>query len=407
VKESADVLVVGAGPAGATAARVLALGGARVLVLDKARFPRNKPCGGGVTTRALGRFPHLRASIHTLSPRLLSRLHLEGPSGHAVTLASETPAVLTVRRVDLDHLLVRLAIEAGAEVAEGIAVSGASLEPSRATLVARDGRVFRAPLVVAADGVNSVVARRLGLNPGWPSSALALDMMEETPTALLRPADSDMLWVSYGFGSTDGYAYVFPKHDHVNVGVGCLLSCYKGKVSDAPYDLQRRLVETLRRRGVLVGSSSCTHFTPFLIPVGGPLPCTALGRVLLAGDAGGFVNAYTAEGIYYAMVSGELAGRAILSAAAGLAGDLATRYESAWRREIGGELRDSRLIQKYLFQHGARIDGVVRSARLRPAITRMIIAYATGAVSYRAARRRVLLRFPQVLARLGAIAARG
>jgi flavin-dependent dehydrogenase len=71
MQDDADVLVVGAGPAGATAARVLAL--------DKARFPRNKPCGGGVTTRALDRFPYLRALIRTLSPRLFSRLHLEGP----------------------------------------------------------------------------------------------------------------------------------------------------------------------------------------------------------------------------------------------------------------------------------------------------------------------------------------
>ena len=97
--------------------------------------------------------------------------------------------------------------------------------------------------------------------------------------------------------------------------------------------------------------------------MGGPIAQTWRGRVLVAGDAGGFVNAYTAEGIYYAMVSGELAGRAILEDAAfddPRGGTTAgARYECGWRGEIGAELRDSVLIQKYLFRDAARIDVVV------------------------------------------------
>ena len=80
--------------------------------------------------------------------------------------------------------------------------------------------------------------------------------------------------------------------------------------------MQQRFVADLRRRGIVEGESSRADFTPFQIPVGGPIAQTWRGRVLVAGDAGGFVNAYTAEGIYYAMVSGELAGRAILEDAA-------------------------------------------------------------------------------------------
>ncbi len=105
------------------------------------------------------------------------------------------------------------------------------------------------------------------------------------------------------------------------------------------------------------------NFTPFLIPVGGPLRSPGRGGVLLAGDAGGFVNAFTAEGIYYAMVSGDLAARAIIDArriGAGRA-ELGARYASACHEEIGAELRDSVLIQRYLFGDRARIRAVIEA----------------------------------------------
>src|SRR5207237_587023 len=102
------------------------------------------------------------------------------------------------------------------------------------------------------------------------------------------------------------------------------------------------------------------NFTPFLIPIGGPVRRPGRGRVLLAGDAGGFVNGFTAEGIYYAMVTGELAGRAILDA--GGADHLARRYQRACDYEIGAELRDSILIQKYLFADRRRMTHMIRNA---------------------------------------------
>src|SRR5204863_9551515 len=109
-------------------------------------------------------------------------------------------------------------------------------------------------------------------------------------------------------------------------------------------------VADLRRREVVIGDSVRNNFTPFLIPVGGPLARPGRGRVLLAGDAGGFVNAFTAEGIYYAMVSGDLAARAIIETPRAPAGDrLARQYRRACHAEIGQELRDSVLVQRYLF----------------------------------------------------------
>jgi flavin-dependent dehydrogenase len=248
-------------------------------------------------------------------------------------------------------------------------------------------------MVIAADGVHSVVARRLGLNRGWPQRAIALDMMEETPSETLRASDPDTLWVSYGYQGSDGYAYVFPKRDHVNAGIGYLLSYYREAVRQRPYESQRRFVGSLTTKGVLAGASSRLHFTPFLIPVGGPLPHTARGRVLLAGDAGGFVNAFSAEGIYYAMVSGELAADAILS-------ERPNTYEPRWRRELGAELRDAVWVQRYLFADSRRVDAMVRGARAYPAVASGLVEYAMGSRSYQGARMRLVSHVPAVAARV-------
>src|SRR4029077_11430842 len=130
-------------------------------------------------------------------------------------------------------------------------------------------------------------------NPGWPAAKLALDMMEETPVAALRAAEPDTLSVFYGYGGAHGYAYVFPKCEHVNVGIGYVLPYFKERVDLTPYELQQRFVADLRARGMMEGESRRDYFTPFLIPIGGPLKRTADGRVLLAGDAGGFVNGFS------------------------------------------------------------------------------------------------------------------
>ena len=162
--------MVGAGPAGSTAARALALGGARVRLLERSRFPRNKPCGGGITTRALSRFPYLVAALDRITAHCISRLYLEGPSGGSRPDIA-TPAVLMIRRIEFDELLARLAVEAGAKLLEGAWVSGVRADEDGARVDTRDGRRFRADYLVAADGVNGIVTRRLGMHSGWARRA--------------------------------------------------------------------------------------------------------------------------------------------------------------------------------------------------------------------------------------------
>jgi flavin-dependent dehydrogenase len=382
-----------------------------VCLLERTSFPRNKPCGGGITVRALGRFPWLEPALDRISTHYVSRLVLEDGSGASVVLTSARPAVLLVRRIEFDHLLVELACERGARLFEGAWVSKVQEGEDDVTVWTRDGREFSGRFLVAADGVNGVTTRRLGIHHGWSGDEVALDMMEETPNACLRATEPGTLWVSYGHGGTDGYGYIFPKRDHVNVGIGCLLSHFREHVATAPSEMQQQFVRYLAGRGALEGRSRPEYFTPYHIPVAGPIAETARGRAVVAGDAGGFVNAYTAEGIYYAMVTGELAGRSLLaslrdeSPRQGL--DLSRRYPRAWKREVGAELRDSLLIQRYLFADPARISSVVRGASSWPRLARTIIDYASGDVSYPAARRRILRQFPAAALRLARIQAFG
>lgn len=404
-----DVLIVGAGPAGATAGRRLAAAGLRVRIVDRAAFPRNKPCGGGISIRALRRFPYLERELPRIATHTVARLYLEGPDGRSTVLESDGPAALMIRRVEFDALLLSVAVQAGVEFVPGVDVVQATEEQDRVVLTARDGRRFAAPIVIAADGVHSIVARRLRLNAGWPATAIALDMMEETPRTALRDIDPSTLWVAYGFNpggesavkgksAAEGYAYIFPKRDHVNIGIGYILSYYRSAVEEAPYALQRAFVDQLRRRGIVEGESVRRNFTPFLIPVGGPVPMPGRGRVLLAGDAGGFVNGFTAEGIYYAMVSGDLAASAILDSRDIRA--VAARYRRAVDYEIGAELRDSVAIQRYLFADRRRIAAVIDGASREPRLTRLIVEFAMGRRSYRDLRRSFLWRAPLVAARM-------
>jgi geranylgeranyl reductase family protein len=386
-----DVIVAGAGPAGATAAKMLGEAGLGTLLLDKSAFPRDKPCGGGISARALARFSYLKNALANIPNSWVSKVHFESPSGFVVDYRSPDPLYLMIRRCEFDNLLFWLA-RPHVETATGL-VRKVAFHSDHVS-VGTDLHEYRARMVIGCDGANSIVARASGLRTGNVQGDYAIDMMEETPRQELSTAERDRMYIYYRIRSHYGYGYVFPKTSHVNVGVGFKLDYYLSNLRGEHYAHHQAFVDDLKSKQLLTGESNRANFRAFPLPISGPLARTYADRVVLAGDAGGFVNALTAEGIYYAMVSGELAARAAIDAMR--AGNFASAqlggYEAAWKREIGDELAHSVRLQKLLLADPTRIDRIVRAASRHPVLADLLARFATGAISHVQFRRSMLRR---------------
>jgi geranylgeranyl reductase family protein len=386
-----DVIVAGAGPAGATAAKVLGEAGVSTLLLDKSAFPRDKPCGGGISARALARFPYLGDALQNIPSSWVNKVHFESPSGFVVDYQSPDRLYLMIRRCEFDNLLFSLA-RPQVEVATGLARK-VTVQRDHVSVIT-DADEYRARMIIGSDGANSIIARASGLRTGSVQSDYAIDMMEETPRQELSTAEGDRMYIYYRIRSHYGYGYVFPKTSHLNVGVGFKLDYYLSNLRGEHYAHHQAFVDDLKSKRLLTGQSNRANFRAFPLPISGPLARTYADRVLLSGDAGGFVNALTAEGIYYAMVTGELAARAALDAihAGHFASAQLRGYEQAWKQEIGDELRHSVRLQKLLLADPARIDRVVRAAGRHPALTDLLARYATGALTHAQFKRSMLFR---------------
>jgi geranylgeranyl reductase family protein len=294
--ERFDVLVVGAGPAGSATAIRLAASGARVLLADKARFPRDKPCGGGLTGRALRHAPcDVEPVVEHVVDRMVVRVGYRGKVGKT----SPAPLIKMTQRRRLDLHLAGQAVHAGADFRDGVGVT--AIELDGAGVSARVGvAAVRASFLVGADGANGVVARAAGLGAGIVRG-IALE--GNVPWGALEPTGYDeTAWVELGV-VPGGYGWVFPKGDHANLGVG-------GWMDVAPR-LRGHLDRLAHAHGVEVSALEDVrgHRLP-MRPLGTP---AARDRALLVGDAAGLVDPLSGDGIYEAFVSARLAADAILA----------------------------------------------------------------------------------------------
>jgi len=174
-----------------------------------------------------------------------------------------------------------------------------------------------------------------------------------------------------------------------------MLPFYKRALAGPPYPHHARFLDEMAARGIVRGRSNPDNFKAYRLPLGGPLARTVSDRVLVCGDAGGFVNAYTGEGIYYAMVTGRHAGE--VAADALLAGDVRAprlqAYERRWRAEIGDELADSVRIQRRLFNDPVLADSIIRAAALDARLCQLFALVALGEASLRRHRLEMAWRF--------------
>jgi len=290
-----DAIVVGAGPAGCAAAYDLAVAGQSVLLLDKSDFPRPKACAGGLTTKAV---KTLRYAIEPVVRAVVRRVQLES-EGSSTSLRSREPICVMTVRAEFDEYCLGKTIAVGANFRKISAVREITRSGSGVQLTTADA-VYHARFLIGADGASGQVRRSCG-EGAWFSPGFALEVQTSMPKGEVD--------LTFDFGSVPGgYAWVFPKGNHLNVGIYSQ-SCAAGLTRSG-------LLRYVKQR---LGVDAADHVTGQYLGMGAEacgvdyVRADLRDRVLLVGDAGGFVDPLTGEGIYGALLSGQAAADAVLS----------------------------------------------------------------------------------------------
>jgi geranylgeranyl reductase family protein len=360
-----DAIVVGAGPAGCAAAITLARAGRDVVMIDKARFPRDKCCGDGLTTAALRWLQHLG-----LEPAAVASWHdvdaawVRSPSGREVEFPlprGQGMFAAVSARVDLDAALLEQARAAGVTVREGTAVTSVGEPaPDHVRVGVEHGDDCRASYVIAADGMWSPVRRLIGLGA---EGYLGEWHAARSYVGGVAGDAADRLWVWFEADLLPGYAWSFPLGDgRVNIGFGVWRDGRRhGR------DL-KRVWDTLARRDHIARSLG-----PHAVAEGPmkawPIPTRVTtaplgqGRALLVGDAAGAADPLTGEGIGQALLTGVLAAEAVVAHGPHRPDEVQRSYHHAVRAALAADHRMSAALGRVLRSpNGAR--GAVRIAGL-------------------------------------------
>jgi geranylgeranyl reductase family protein len=374
---SADVIVVGSGPAGGTTAYELARRGLDVTLLEKQKLPRYKVCAGGVTLKTL------KLLDFDLSPAYESEI-----ARGMCTFKGQSPVTIdfgevvgwTVMRDKFDYLIVQQAQAAGARVLDEQRVRDIEYEATGA-LVRTRGDVFRCSMVIGADGANGPVAPSAGLLK-QRSAAVALETEVEVPRDVLEARQG---CVHFDFGSVPGgYGWVFPKREVLSIGVGC----FWGKATR----LKTSLFSFLQTLGLGIDPSQA-KVRGHLVPLGGSERVLHGERVVLAGDAAGLAEPLTGEGIYYAVRSAKIAADVIYEALQGKAADLSS-YTAQVNAGMVRDLRYARLLANVFYRLprlGYRL--FIKSPVVRWGVADVIY----GRLSFEELFRKLLKNSPRVL----------
>jgi geranylgeranyl reductase family protein len=385
--DDADVIVVGAGPGGATAAYHLAMAGRSVLLLEKTKLPREKVCGDGLTPRAVRSLVAL--GIDTTQPGWLRNRGLRVYGGGRMLeldwpdLATYPSYGLVRTRYDFDELLARHAVSAGAKLLEQCTVDGPVLdrEDRVVGVTARLGPdreqvTFRAPVVVAADGVSGRLALALGIarREDRPMG-VAVRRYYTSPRHIDNYLES-WLEVRDGDRLLPGYGWIFGMGDGTcNVGIGVLNSSASYQRTNYKEMLTRWMANTPARWEFTEETATG--------PIRGAGLPMAFNRVphysrglLLVGDAGGMVNPFNGEGIAYAMESAQIAAEQVTQALSRPAGPSRERvleeYPRRLRAEYGGYYRLGKVFVD-LIGNPSVMRFCTRHGMPRPALMRFVL----------------------------------
>ncbi|MGQ4870626.1 MAG: geranylgeranyl reductase family protein [Candidatus Thorarchaeota archaeon] len=377
-----DIVVVGGGPSGAICARRAALKGLKVAVVDKATFPRRKLCGGAVSPQVR---EILDFDIDSAVEREIGVAVVYSPHGQRIVGVLPGVRGLMVRRERFDHLLLQKAREAGAEVFEGVRVVG--VEQLRSGIrVLGEGDSFKAAFVVGADGVNSIVARAVGLRQSWKPDYVGLCIAADVKLppdiveSITMDSETGEPAIELYLGAVKGgYGWLFPKRDEVSVGVGAKMSA-KADLRE----LWRRFTTDLEQtKGVKLDLSGRSAFR---VPLGPPDGRLSRRRCIVVGDAAGLVSPVTGEGIYYALKSGIIAADVVAEAVERRNHLHVVEYDRRIAHEMVGELRALRWLSNLIYRSNDNMERASSLAAEDPVVRRLAIEFLIGLRPARAVR---------------------
>ncbi|MCU0851079.1 MAG: NAD(P)/FAD-dependent oxidoreductase [Candidatus Thermoplasmatota archaeon] len=357
-----DVAIVGAGPAGATAAKILSEQNIHTILLDKASFPRQKPCGGGLQMRVLHRFKYLEEHDLIDSYSTAFQIHTS-TLRHQIDFHHTRPLQAMVLRKTFDEGLVALAQRNGAFLQIGITVRDLTTDNNTIRVVLSDGTTIETSIVIGADGIWSTIAKKIGMIQRCDHIGVCLfaeyPMKQQTIQKLY--GEERGVHIHLQPNGLAGYGWVFPKKEHVNIGVVEFRQALNPFMEKK--NLQKNFADYLRS---LKQQKLLPTTLPKTIPHGGAFPTCPMkqltaDRVMLCGDAGGLTNPMTGEGIFYAMCSGEMAAHTAIKALENNTFDASSlrRYQRIWDHEF---CKDFRLMHRLSKRWGKNIDHLIQIA---------------------------------------------
>ncbi|MBI2263655.1 MAG: geranylgeranyl reductase family protein [Armatimonadetes bacterium] len=318
-----DVIVVGLGPAGSTISYHLAKEGARVLGLDRCDFPRKKPCGGALSPRTIQAIPF---DIKDTYVKTVYGGIFTFAGGDRLSLERESPLSHMTTRLCFDHFLLKESAKVGVSIRTGLVVESFRESTDSVTVVTSHGS-FSGKYLIGADGVNSMVER--ALHPRHRRRRIIAQEMDIPVPDPLADDPQRFLYVDFGI-IPRGYGWIFPKGDHLNVGIaGLNLSGREVKQAAGSF-LSSHPALAEADFGNWYGYSLSLPFSERL-----PL---ARGRIFLCGEAAGLVDPFTGEGIYFAVESAKMAAPLVIEALRGRNG-ASLKYDQSVKARFYPEFR--------------------------------------------------------------------
>ncbi|MGC1306113.1 MAG: geranylgeranyl reductase family protein [Phormidesmis sp.] len=355
-----DCIIVGAGPAGASAAYHLSKRGHRVLLLEKAALPRYKPCGGGVSPEIAQWFDF---DFEPVISQKVTRARYTWKLGEAIEADLET-SIWMVRRDQFDHYLVVQAQAQGAVLQDQTKATGIAFDADRWRVTTSKGEVLEGRYLIAADGGRGPMAKWLGFCDRKTTIAGAIEIEPK-----LAVDNSDMVHFEFGL-LKNGYVWNFPKSDGYSIGSGAFKSHQR-----QGSDLVQPMVDYAAAFGV-DGSSEPKHGHPVCLWDGDQTLHTQ--NALLAGEAACVVDPFTAEGIRPSMFTGVKAAEAIDRALNGDTEALAN-YTKVIATEWGSEMRLAARLAKAFY---AAPHLSYKAILNQPSATRAMVKIFTGELKY-------------------------